>query len=230
MKTDLEIQKDVMEELKWESFIKSSDIGVSVSNGVVTLSGFVDTFSKKRLAENVALRVGGVKAVAEDIVVKFSTDNKITDTDIAQAVLNALRWNSIIPEEKIKVKVEDGWVTTKGEVDWTFEKSAIRLAIENIIGVKGLSNLVTINPKVKVSVPDIKGKITAAFHRNATLDANNIVVGGVGSKVILRGTVRSYAEKQDAEHAAWNAPGITEIENRLEVIVPVMADDDQVFI
>lgn len=220
MRTDLELQKDVIEELKWESSIKASDIGVSVSNGVVTLSGYVDSFTKKKAAEKAALRVAGVTAVAEDIVVRLGASDKKSDTEIAQAVLTAIRWNNIIDENKIKVKVESGWVTLEGEVEWSFEKNAIEHSIENLIGVRGVSNLITISTKLKTT--DIKQKITAAFHRSATLDANNIIVESVGNTIILRGVVRSYAEKQDALRVAWNAPGVTKVDNKLIVDVPML--------
>jgi osmotically-inducible protein OsmY len=220
MRTDLELQKDVIEELKWESSIKASDIGVSVTNGVVTLSGHVDSFTKKKAAENAALRVAGVSAVAEDIVVRLGATDKKSDTEVAQAIITAIRWNNIIDENKIKVKVESGWVTLEGEVEWSFEKNAIEHTIENLIGVRGVSNLITISSKLKTT--DIKQKITAAFHRSATLDANNIIVDSVGNTVILRGVVRSYAEKQDALRVAWNAPGVTKVDNKLIVDVPML--------
>ena len=220
MRTDLELQKDVIEELKWESSIKASDIGVSVTNGVVTLSGHVDSFTKKKAAENAALRVAGVSAVAEDIVVRLGATDKKSDTEVAQAIITAIRWNNIIDENKIKVKVESGWVTLEGEVEWSFEKNAIEHTVENLIGVRGVSNLITISSKLKTN--DIKQKITAAFHRSATLDANNIIVDSVGNTVILRGVVRSYAEKQDALRVAWNAPGVTKVDNKLIVDVPML--------
>jgi len=220
MRTDLELQKDVIEELKWESSIKASDIGVSVTNGVVTLTGYVDSFTKKKAAENAALRVAGVTAVAEDIVVRLGASDKKTDTEVAQAIITAIRWNNIIDENKIKVKVESGWVTLEGEVNWSFEKNAIEHSIENLVGVRGISNLITISSKLKTT--DIKQKITAAFHRSATLDANNIIVDSVGNTVILRGVVRSYAEKQDALRVAWNAPGVTKVDNKLVVDVPML--------
>ena len=224
MKTDFELQKDIMEELKWQPFLKSSDIGVSVIDGIVTLNGFVDSYSKKRLAESVVLRMKGVKAVAEEIIVRFDTDVKNSDTEIAQATLSALKWHSLIPQDKIKITVEDGWVTTKGEVEWMFEKEAVRQALENIQGVRGISNLLTVMPKETLNVSAIKKKIASAFHRSASIDSNNIVVEAVANKLILSGIVQSYAEKLDAEHAAWNAPGVTIVENKLEVDVPVMVD------
>ena len=224
MKTDFELQKDIMEELKWQPFLKSSDIGVSVIDGIVTLNGFVDSYSKKRLAESVVLRMKGVKAVAEEMIVRFDTDVKNSDTEIAQASLSALKWHSLIPQDKIKITVDDGWVTTKGEVEWMFEKEAVRQAIENIQGVRGISNLVSVMSKATLNISAIKKKIASAFHRSASINSNNIVVETIANKLILKGIVQSYAEKLDAEHAAWNAPGVTVVENKLEVDVLVMVD------
>jgi osmotically-inducible protein OsmY len=221
MKTDLEIQKNVQEELKWEPSINASEIGVAVSNGIVTLTGYVDTFSKRKIAKNAAQRVVGVKAVAEDIVVKLLSSSKKTDTDIAQAVVNALKWHASVQENRIKVTVESGWVTLEGTVNWAFEKEATKLAIENLMGVIGVSNLITIEPKV--STTDVKAKIRSAFQRNSSIDANNIIVETIGSSVILTGTVRSFAEKQDAEDAAYKAIGISDVDNQLEVKIPVLA-------
>lgn len=219
MKTDLELQKDVMEELKWEPFLNSTEIGVAVKSGIVTLSGTVDNYSKKKIAEKAALSVGGVKAVAEDIVVKVGASNHKDDTEIAEAVVNALRWNSAVQEDKIKVKVENGWVTLEGQIDWPFQREAAKTAVESLLSVKGITNLITIAEKI--STADLKKKIREAFHRSATIDSNNIDIINNGNKVTLTGSVRSYAEKQDAEKAAWNAPGVTAIDNKLEVVVPI---------
>lgn len=218
MKTDSQLQKDVMDELKWQPSIKSSEIGVSVSDGIVTLSGSVDNYAEKREAERAALRVAGVKGVAEDIVVDLPFGDKKDDTDIAKAAINALKWDTIVPSDRIKVRVDNGWVTTEGKVDWLYQKSAVNNALSNLTGVKGITNLVTIIPKTNPE--DIKKKITAAFERSATIDANNIRVEKIGDKILLKGFVRSYAERLDAQRAAANAPGVAEVENQLEVKVP----------
>ena len=221
MKTDAEIQKDVMDELKWEPFLNASEIGVAVKNAVVTLSGTVDTYSKKEEAENAAKRVSGVKAVAEDIEVKpFATSMK-NDTEIARMIADSLKWHSAVQEEKIKVKVEDGWVTLEGEVEWEYQKDAARNAIKNLSSVKGISNLITVKPSV--TAKDIKQKIALAFHRSATIDAGKIEIDIIGNKAILSGKVRSWAEKKDAENAAWKAQGITSIENKLIIDTEVFA-------
>lgn len=221
MKTDLEIQNDVMDELKWEPFLNASEIGVAVKNGVVTLSGTVDSYLKKKEAEKAAERVSGVKAVAEDIMVRYTNSVVDNDTDIAHAVVNALKWHSAIKDERMKVKVEDGVVTLDGDVDWAFQKNAAQSQIENLLGVKRINN----NLIVKNSMPvkDIKQKIKAAFHRSATIDSEKVNIEITGTKVTLKGTVRSWAEKHDAESAVWAAPGINEVDNQLEVKSEVYA-------
>jgi osmotically-inducible protein OsmY len=218
MKTDNQIQKDVMDELKWEPFLTSSEIGVAVKNGIVTLSGIVDTYPKKLAAEKAAKRVTGVKAVAEDIQVGVSPINHRTDTEIAEAVFNTLKWHSSVQEEKIKIKVEDGIVNLEGEVEWEYQRVAAKTAIQYLAGVKSVVNLITIQAKIQPS--EIEKKISAAFHRSATVDANRVTAEVIGSKVILRGKVRSFTEKDDAEHAAWSAPGVLSVENKLEVEEP----------
>lgn len=219
MKTDSEIQKNVMEELKWEPFLKASEIGVAVKNGIVTLSGTVDTYGKKVSAEKAAKRVAGVKAVAEDIEVKLSSGGKRNDTEIAEAVLNALKWHSAVQEDKIKIKVEDGWVTLEGNVEWEFQRSAARTSVEHLMGVVGISNNIKIVPSL--SATEVKRKISSAFQRSATVDSEKINIAVDGSKVILTGKVRSYVEKRDAEKAAWLAPGVNRVENKLEIVSDV---------
>lgn len=221
MKSDSEIQKDVMEELRWEPFLNASEIGVAVKNGVVTLSGTVNTYSKKLAAEEAAKRVMGVKAVAEDIEVRLAVLGKKTDADIAQAVINALKWHTSVQDEKIIVKVENGWVTLEGEAEWEFQRNSAKNAVTNLAGVVGISNNIKIVPTLKSS--DIKNKITAAFQRSATIDAERITISSEGSKVILTGKVRSYVEKRDAENAAWLAPGVNKVENKLEIDTQVYA-------
>lgn len=224
MKSDLQIQRDVMDELKWEPYLNASQIGVAVNNCIVTLSGQVDSYSKKLSAEKAAKRVSGVKAIAEDIQIGVSPAFRKTDTEIAEAILSALKWHSALQEEKIKIKVEDGIVKLEGEVEWEYQRNNAKVAIENLTGVRSVINLITV--KAKISPTDIQQKISAAFHRSATIDAEKIQSEVVGNKVTLRGKVRSFAEKEDAENAAWAAPGITSVENKLQIEVPEYAFEE----
>ena len=215
MKTDSQIQMDVMAQLKWDPLLIANEIGVAVKNGIVTLAGTVDTFSKKIAAEAAAKKIVGVKGVALDIDVIPSHSTKRNDSQIAEAVVNALRWDTKVPDEKISTSVEDGWVTLEGIVEWEFQISAAYDAVKNLLGVKGLTNLIKIVPKIQSS--EIRQKIAAAFERIATLEVERIKINIIGSKVLLNGTVRSLAEKEDAQTAAFAAPGVTEVQNDLLV-------------
>lgn len=218
MKSDSQIQKDVMEEIKWHPHLNASEIGVAVKNGIVTLSGQVDTYSKKVAAEKAAKKIAGVKAVVVEIHVGISPGFQKTDAEIAEAVLNALRWHTAVQEEKIKIKVEDGNVKLEGEVDWEYQRNNARSAVENLNGVRSVVNLISVKPAITPA--DIQQKINAAFLRSATIDAGKIAAEISGSKVILRGNVRSFAEKEDAEMAAWSAPGVTSVVSELEIKLP----------
>jgi osmotically-inducible protein OsmY len=221
MKTDDQIKRDVMDELLWEPLLLASEIGVAVKSGVVTLSGIVDSYAKKLSAERAAKRVSGVKVVALDIQVGVSPRFAKSDTEIAEAVLNALKWHTAVQENNIKIKVEDAIVKLEGEVEWEYQRNNAKLAIENLSGVKAVINLITVKPKI--SADDLEKKISAAFHRNATLDAGKIMVKVSGNRVILNGSVRSFAESDDAEDAAWAAPGVLNVENNLEIVEPEYA-------
>jgi len=215
IRTDENIRAEVIQELEWDPRVLSNEIGVAVKDGIVTLTGWVDSYLKKVAAEEAALRVPSVKAVANDIEVRLPAFPERTDADIAAAVLNALRWDAVIPIDKINVTVSQGWVTLKGEVDYYFQKLDAERAARRIAGVKGVTNLIAVKSHPLSS--DLKQSIEKALVRNAQTDAKRITVEVQGSKVILRGTVRSYAEKQAAEETAWSAPGITEVDNRIVV-------------
>ncbi len=215
MQTDYQIKEDVLDELAWQPNIDETQIGVIVEKGVVTLSGVVNNYSKKLDAEKAAKRVEGVKAVALDIEVKYGTDFKKTDKEIAKAIVEAFEWNSAVPQDDIKIKVENGWVYLTGEVQWNYQKSAAKNAVENLLGVVGVRNLITLKNNIQPS--EIKDRIKKAFQRMATLDADGITLETHGNTVTLRGTVHSIKEKEDAEAAAYNAPGVYDVKNRLEV-------------
>jgi len=214
-RTDEEIQRDILEELKWDTRVRPNEIGVAVKDGIVTLTGWVDSYLKKMAAEEAAHRVRGVKAVVNDIEVRLPSSAERTDEDLAKAALNALQWQAGVPADKIDVTVSHGWVTLKGEVEYGYQKREAERAVERLSGVRGVINLIRVKPGL--SPTDLKQKIEQALVRNAELDAKRITVEVQGSKVILYGTVRSYAEKKAAEEAAWAAPGVSEVENHIVI-------------
>jgi osmotically-inducible protein OsmY len=217
MRTDSDILKDVVAELKWEPGLRDDDIAVSVRDGVVTLAGFADSFADKWRAERVASRVKGVRAIADDIEVRLPSTSERPDPEIARAAVNALEWNILVPHDRLKVTVEKGWVTLEGEVDYYYQSEEAERSVRHLTGVKGVTNLVTVRSQPTPSVEEVKRRIKEALQRGAEFDADRITVEVQGHKVILNGTVRSYAELRDAERAARNAPGITDVENHLTV-------------
>jgi len=221
LRTDTEINKDIVAELKWEPSLRNDDIAVGVRDGVVTLAGFVDSYADRYKAENVVSKVKGVKAIVNEIEVKLPSGSSRPDPDIARAALDALTWNISVPKDRIKVKVDKGWLTLEGDVDWYYQKEAAERAVRYLTGVKGVSNLITLRSRPVPS--DVKQKIKDALQRGAEFDAEHITVEVEGNKAILRGTVRSFAEMRDAERAARNAPGVTEVDNRLTVDPSVYA-------
>jgi osmotically-inducible protein OsmY len=212
---DETIQRDALNELKWESRIQPNEIGVTAKDGVVTLTGTVDTYIKKRTAEQAANRIPGVKAVANDIQVRLPSMSERTDTDLARAAREALQWDIEVPATGVTVMVSNGWVTLDGEVEYGFQKRAAERVVHRLAGVTGMSNLISVKPRV--SLGEVKQDIEQALVRNARTNAPNIQVEVEGRKVILRGRVPSFAEKEAAEYTAWAEPGVTEIENQISV-------------
>jgi osmotically-inducible protein OsmY len=215
VKSDTQIQADVLAELKWEPRVVPNEIGVAVKDGVVTLTGWVDSYTKRWAAEDAAHRVRGVKAVANDIDVKLSKGDERTDPDIAAAAIHSLQWDAWIPIDKIDLTVSKGWITLKGEVEWQFQKQDGERVVRRLSGVKGVTNLLMV--KARVAPAEVKKKIEDALVRTAQTDAKQITVDVNGSKVILRGTVRSWAEKEEAARQAWAAPGVTAVDNQILV-------------
>lgn len=217
MKTDSQIQADVIQELKWDPSVAHEHIGVSVTDGIVTLLGTIPSYIEKSAAEKAAQRVAGVKAVVEKIEVKLPGSARRDDQDIAKAVVNQFKWNVQVPESLIKASVEDGWIELSGEVEWDYQRNAAESCIRGLTGVKGVTNNITIKTK-KVQPELIKQKIEEALKREAEREARRISVEVSGSRVVLSGNVRSFSEMQDAKGAAWSAPGVTSVENNLHVI------------
>jgi len=215
MRSDSQIKQDVEEELSWEPVLHPEAIRVAVKDGKVTLTGYVDSYAERLAAEHATRRLWDVRGVIDEIQVRLHPSYERADAEIVRAAENALAWNIQVPKDRIKVTAERGWVTLKGQVDWHFQRLAAEYSVQHMLGVRGVSNEITIRPSVTSG--EVKAKIEAAHRRNAILDAKQIVVTTSGHKVTLTGTVRSWREWQEAEEGAWAAPGVSEVENRLMV-------------
>jgi len=215
MKPDIVLKGQVLEELEWEPGITAARIGAAVRDGVVTLTGEVGSYHEKVEAERAVLRVAGVKALASELEVRLPGSSQRSDADIARAAVHALEWNSSVPPERIKVIVRKAWLALEGEVDWGYQRTAAEDAVRRLTGVEGIRNEIVVKPRPTSGT--IKTKIEDAFRRNAEVDARRITVAVDGSAVTLRGSVRSWAEKQEAERVAWASAGVSSVQNDLLV-------------
>lgn len=215
MKGSMELQRDVLDELAWEPSLDAAGLGVAVHEGIVTLSGQVNSYLDKRVAIKAAKRVGGVRGIADDMEVHLPSSMQRDDTDIAQAGVRALEWNNSVPRNRVKVLAENGWITLEGDVEWQYQKKAAEKAVANLTGVHGVTNQITVKPRVQPA--NVESKIRSAFTRHAELDADEVHVEVAGTKITLRGNVRSWGEYEQAEWAAWSVPGATDVENFLRV-------------
>jgi osmotically-inducible protein OsmY len=215
MRSDNDIKRDVEDELRWDPDIDTSDIAVAVKNGVVTLTGFVKSYSEKLEAEQDAKRVAGVVGLANDIEVRLPSIDQRPDPDIARDAVAAIKTRLPLSAERIRLVVKNGWITLEGDLEWNYQRESAENAVRWIKGVKGVSNLIRVEPRVQPA--EIKRKIEDAFKRNAEVDAKRITVDAHDGEVVLKGTVRSWAERQEAERAAWSAPGVRKVDDRITI-------------
>ncbi|MGO4671843.1 BON domain-containing protein [Bosea sp. 2YAB26] len=212
---DLLLREYVLNELEFEPSVSAAHIGVAVENGTVTLSGHVGSYAEKLAAEHIVQRVKGVRAIAQEIEVRLPSDKKTNDDEIAQRAVDLISWDTTIPDEKVKIKVQDGWITLTGSVDWYFQRDAAEAALRKLSGVAGVINLIAVKPRVEAS--DVKNRIESALKRSAELEAGQIRVMVSGGRVTLEGKVKAWHERGVAERAAWAAPGVTAVEDHLAI-------------
>ncbi|MDF2118607.1 BON domain-containing protein [Roseiarcaceae bacterium H3SJ34-1] len=212
---DLNLRQDILDELEFEPRVHAANIGVAVEKGVVTLTGHVTSYAEKLAAETATLRVKGVRAVAQEIEVRYPSDKKSSDDEIASRALNIIAWDATVPDGEIQVKVQDGWITLSGEVDWNYQKAAAEHAVRKLSGVVGVTNFVTVKPRV--AAYNVKERIENALKRNAEVEADHIQVQVSGNKVTLNGKVQTWYERSVAERAAWAEAGVTMVDDRLTV-------------
>ena len=215
MDKDRVLQRKVMAELEWEPACESADIGVAVVDGVVTLNGYVQSYAEKLAAERAVRRVAGVDAIAEELKVRYPSDAKTADHEIARRILDMFAWNSLIPQDKIQVKVEHGWVTLTGEVKWHYQSAEAKRVAAQISGGTGMTNSIKIENHV--SIGDVRKRIEDAFERQADLDARSVTIAVDGNRVTLGGHVSAWFERKAAERAAWAAPGVTQVVDRIAI-------------
>ncbi len=213
---DFDLRKDVLEELEWDPSIDARTIGVAIENGIVSLTGHVQSYADKVNAERIVKRVHGVFGVANDIEVALPIDAERNDVDIARSALNAIDWNVAVPQDHVKVVVTQGWVTLDGDVEWYFQKRAAEDGVRNLAGVRGVTNKIIVKARA-ARAGDVKQKIEAALKRNAELDAKRIMVETMDGRVTLSGTVRSWIEREDAVNAAWSAPGVMTVIDQIRI-------------
>jgi osmotically-inducible protein OsmY len=216
-RTDEEIQSDIYEELRWDARVQPNEVGVSVKNGVVTLAGWVDSYSKKWVAERAAHRVRGVLAVANDIEVRLPSTAERTDSDVAAAATRALEWDALVPVGRLEVTVAKGFVTLRGEVEWEYQRREAERGVRRLSGVRGVSNLITVRPRKVPSPDELKSKIEQALIRSVETDAQRITIDVDEGRIALHGTVKSWMEKEEAERIAWSAPGVRAVDNRITI-------------
>lgn len=210
---DLSLRDSVLKELEFEPSLDAAHIGVAVDDGVVTLTGHVDSYAEKLTAERVVQRVKGVRGIAQNLDVRFRSDKKTSDDEIAKRALDIIAWDTTVPDEKVHVRVQKGWITLSGDVDWYFQRDAAEAAVRKLSGVTGITNAIMVKPQVRPA--DIKKRIEDALKRNAELEAEQIRVTVSGSHVTLQGKVKAWHERTVAERAAWATPGVSVVEDRL---------------